>query len=84
MGRADDDNYSRKRSEEEARLYTNRFSQLSEPPKTYDLFRVKDPGLYDDEGNLIEKPSSEIVTEPGEIDDADTDVSHYFSPSRGK
>ena len=82
VGKPDDDNWSRGHTEEAARLYTERFMKVNEPQKTYDLHRVEDPGLYDEEGNLLEEPAAVI---PGDMVSADepedVDVSSYFSRS---
>ncbi len=77
MGETDEENWSRKRAEEEARLFQERFKEINVAPKTYDLYRVEDPGLYDDGGNLIEQKSTE-----DDLGRGDYDVSRFFSSHR--
>ncbi|AHB40188.1 MAG: hypothetical protein ACD_25C00078G0003 [uncultured bacterium] len=78
LGGTAEEDWSRIRADEEARLFQERFREISIAPKTHDLYRIEDPGLYDNDGNLIEKTSVEANAGRG-----DYDVSHFFSsPSR--
>lgn len=77
MGDSYDVNWSRHRTEEEARLFAERYKQISDTPKIYDLYWVEDPGLYDDDGNAV--PVEVIESEE---EDESINVSRFFRSSQ--
>lgn len=71
VGKPDDTNWTPKKGEQEATQFLARFKKVSAEPKTYDLYRVEDPGIYDNEGNPV-------ATSGIEVQEESVNVSQHF------
>ncbi|KKS07270.1 MAG: hypothetical protein UV31_C0008G0010 [candidate division WWE3 bacterium GW2011_GWF1_42_51] len=80
VGDPDQEDWSRGKTEKEAFLYLEKFKGIRSPGIKYDLFRVEDPGLYDEDGNLLRNSPTEA---PNEAKSDDVNVAHLF-PSRNR
>ncbi|HCL95301.1 TPA: hypothetical protein DHW62_00025 [candidate division WWE3 bacterium] len=74
VGDRDEKNWRRGKKEREATMFLEKFKDAGATVETYDIFRVEDPGIYDDDGNYVEENAPEE-----EVEESDKDVSSYFS-----